>query len=324
MIARYAIPFFLLMVLIVVPLVLALLFRYVLPRKVWRRTVIACTIIIWVLTGYGFVFGFQQLEVHHIEYASPDLPEAFDGYRIVQFSDAHVASMSGMRQWMVQRAIDSINSQHADAIVFTGDMQNIWPDELPPQVSCFRQLKAKDSVFAVLGNHDYAIYQNCDEAEKTENCQKTIKALRQMGFDLLLNEHRIIRRDSDSIVIAGMENWGVVKRMPRKGDVKKTLSQPSPLTTPPSPFIVMLQHDPSCWREKILPECEAQLTLSGHTHGGQVSLFGWSPVAMRYHEWGGMTYEGSRAIYVSTGLGALIPFRLGLPGEIVVITLKKK
>ena len=90
------------------------------------------------------------------------------------------------------------------------------------------------------------------------------------------------------------------------------------------PFILMLQHDPTCWREKILTECTAQLTLSGHTHGGQVSLFGWSPVALSSPEWGGMTYEGSRAIYVSTGLGALIPFRLGLPGEIVVITLKKK
>ena len=327
MIARFAIPFFLLMVLVVVPLVLALLFRYTLPRKVWRRTTIACTIILWVLTGYGFLIGFQQFEVHHIEYASADLPEAFDGYRIVQFSDAHIASMTGMHQWMVQRAIDSINTQHADAIVFTGDMQNIYPDELPSQASYMRQLKAKDGVFAVLGNHDYATYQNCDEAEKTANCEKTVKALRNMGFDLLLNEHRIIRRDSDSIVIAGMENWGVVKRMPRKGDVKKTLAglisqHLSPNTQ--HPFIIMLQHDPSCWREKILPECEAQLTLSGHTHGGQVSLFGWSPVAMRYHEWGGMTYEGSRAIFVSTGLGALIPFRLGLPGEIVVITLRKK
>ena len=323
MIARFAIPFFLLMVLVVVPLVLALLFRYMLPRKLWRKTVLACTIIIWALTGYGFLFGFQQFEVHHIEYASPDLPEAFDGYRIVQFSDAHVASMSGSRQWMVQRAIDSINAQHADAIVFTGDMQNIWPDELPAQVSCFRQLKAKDGVFAVLGNHEYAGYQNCDEAEKQKNCQKTIKSLRDMGFDLLLNEHRIIRRDSDSIIIAGMENWGVAKRMPRKGDVKKTLAglhHPTPNT----PFIIMLQHDPSCWREKILPECKAQLTLSGHTHGGQISLLGWSPVAMSYSEWGGMTYEGSRAIFVSTGLGGLIPFRFGLPGEIVVITLKKK
>ena len=322
MIARFAIPFFLLMVLIVVPLVLALLFRYTLPRKLWRKTVIACTIIIWALTGYGFLFGFQQFEVHHIEFASPDLPEAFDGYRIVQFSDVHVASMSGSRQWMVQRAIDSINAQHADAIVFTGDMQNIWPDELPAQTSCFRQLKAKDGVLAVLGNHDYAGYQNCDEAEKTANCKKTIKALRDMGFDLLLNEHRIVRRDSDSIVIAGMENWGVVKRMPRKGDVKKTLAGIETANSQ-MPFILMLQHDPSCWREKILPECKAQLTLSGHTHGGQISLLGWSPVALRYSEWGGMTYEGSRAIYVSTGLGALIPFRLGLPGEIVVITLRK-
>lgn len=321
MIARFAIPFFLLMVLVVVPLGLALLFRYILPRKVWRRTSIACTIILWALTGYGFLFGFQQFEVRHVEFASADLPEAFDGYRIVQFSDAHVGSMTGSRQWMLQRAIDSINAQHADAIVFTGDMQNIWPDELPRQTSYFRQLKAKDGVFAVLGNHDYAVYQDCDETEKTTNCGKTVKALCDMGFDLLLNEHRIVRRDSDSIVIAGMENWGTKKRMPRKGDVIKTLTG---ITINPSPFIVMLQHDPSCWREKILPECNAQLTLSGHTHGGQISLLGWSPVAMSYSEWGGMTYEGARAIFVSTGLGALIPFRLGLPGEIVVITLKKK
>ena len=324
MIARFAIPFFLLMVLIVVPLVLAIIFKYVLPRKVWRRTVGACTIIIWALTGYGFLFGFQQFTVRHVEFASADLPEAFDGYRIVQFSDAHVASMTGSRQWMVQRAIDSINAQHADAVVFTGDMQNIWPDELPSQASYFRQLKAKDGVFAVLGNHDYDVYQNCDEAEKTENCKKTVKAFRDMGFDLLLNEHRIVRRDSDSIIIAGMENWGTTKRMPRKGDVKKTLSEPSALSLQSSPFILMLQHDPTCWREKIIPECNAQLTLSGHTHGGQISLLGWSPVAIRYPEWGGMTYEGSRAINVSTGLGALIPFRIGLPGEIVVITLKKK
>ena len=280
MIARFAIPFFLLMALVVVPLGLALLFRYTLPRKVWRRTAIACTIIIWALTGYGFLFGFQQFEVRHVEFASADLPEAFDGYRIVQFSDAHVGSMTGSRQWMVQRAVDSMNAQHADAIVFTGDMQNIWPDELTQQSSYFRQLKAKDGVFAVLGNHDYDVYQNCDEEEKTRNCAKTVKALRNMGFDLLLNEHRIVRRDSDSIVIAGMENWGTKKRMPRKGDVIKTLTG---ITISPSPFIVMLQHDPSCWREKILPECNAQLTLSGHTHGGQISLFGWSPVAMSYH-----------------------------------------
>ena len=123
---------------------------------------------------------------------------------------------------------------------------------------------------------------------------------------------------------------GNAKRMPRRGDVQKTLeginTNPSPITHHPSPitqspFILMLQHDPTAWREKILPECNAQLTLSGHTHGGQVSLFGWSPAALSYQDYEGMVYEGSRAMYVSTGLGALIPFRFSLPGEIVVITL---
>jgi len=87
---------------------------------------------------------------------------------------------------------------------------------------------------------------------------------------------------------------------------------------------VMLQHDPTCWREKILPECKAQLTLSGHTHGGQVSLLGLSPASLSYDEWGGTYEQDGRTLIVSTGLGALIPFRLGMPGEIVVITLRKK
>jgi predicted MPP superfamily phosphohydrolase len=86
----------------------------------------------------------------------------------------------------------------------------------------------------------------------------------------------------------------------------------------------MLQHDPNAWRAKILPECNAQLTLSGHTHGGQFSLFGWNPANFTYSECFGMYYEGDRAIYVSSGLGGIIPFRLGQPGEIVVITLRKK
>jgi predicted MPP superfamily phosphohydrolase len=212
-------------------------------------------------------------------------------------------------------------------------MQNITPDELIPSMLYFRQLLAYDGVYAVLGNHDYAVYQNCDDTEKANNCLLTKEVIRKMGFDLLLNEHRIIHRDSDSIVVAGMENWGVADRAPKKGDVAKTLTglnlSSQSLTHLGEvgggfPFVLMLQHDPTCWREKILPECNAQLTLSGHTHGGQLSLFGWSPVALTYDEWQGMTYEGDRALYVSTGAGSLIPFRLNQPREIVVITLRKK
>lgn len=328
MVARFAIPFFLLMGLVVVPLVVVLLCRWLLPRKVWRWGAFAGFLFVWCLVGYGFFVGYEQLEIHHVEFASSDLPPSFDGYRVVHFSDAHVGTMSGSRQWLLQRAVDSINALRADAIVFTGDLQNIVPDEIDALIPILSQLRAKDGVFCVLGNHDYAVYQTGSEAEKTANCQKTIDAERRAGWTVLLNEHRIIRRDTDSIVIAGMENWGKVKRMPRRGDVAQTLAglteQPSDNQHQPSPFIVMLQHDPTCWREHILPECRAQLTLSGHTHGGQFSVLGFSPVVFSYDECGGMYCEDARGLYVSTGLGALIPFRLGLPGEIVEITLKSK
>ena len=316
MIARYAIPFFFFMGLIVAPLVFSLLCRWLAPRRHWRKAAIVCSLLAWGLVFYGYFVGFSTLEVRQFEYASADLPEAFNGYRIVQFSDAHVGSYNGS---MLENAIETINAQGADAIVFTGDLENLHPDELEPQMSVLSQLHAKDGVFSVLGNHDYPTYLDCDEATKAECVRKTKMLERKMGWQLLLNEHQTIRRDSDSIVIAGMENWGTLKRMPRLGDVKKTMAGVSP-----SSFVLMLQHDPTAWRKKILPECHAQLTLSGHTHGGQFSIFGWSPASLTYDVWGGSAYEGDRAIYVSTGLGALIPFRLNMPGEIVVITLKSK
>ena len=317
MIARFAIPFFITVGFIVLPLLLFLLCRKLLPNKRYGTVIgIMLAALEIALVAYGMTGGFQPLEVHHIEYASADLPEAFDGYRIVQFSDAHVGSYNGS---MLENAIETINAQGADAIVFTGDLENLHPDELEPQMSVLSQLHAKDGVFSVLGNHDYPTYLDCDEATKAECVRKTKMLERKMGWQLLLNEHQTIRRDSDSIVIAGMENWGTLKRMPKLGDVKKTMAGVSP-----SSFVLMLQHDPTAWRKKILPECHAQLTLSGHTHGGQFSIFGWSPASLTYDVWGGSAYEGDRAIYVSTGLGALIPFRLNMPGEIVVITLKSK
>jgi hypothetical protein len=319
MIARYAIPFFFLMGLVVVPLVVALICRWLLPRKYYLKVISVLTLLIWGLVGYGYFVGFEQLEIREIEYACSDLPEAFDGYRIVHFSDAHIGTYTGSRQWLLQRAVDTINALRPDIVLFTGDLQNVYPDELDVQVPILSQLKAHDGVMSVLGNHDYAVYQDCDESQKQRNNKHTIQSERKMGWTLLLNENRIIRRDSDSIVVAGMENWGKMKRMPRRGDVKKSLTGISD-----SAFVVMMQHDPTCWREKILPECKAQLTLSGHTHGGQVSLLGLSPASLSYDEWGGVYEQDGRTLIVSTGLGALIPFRLGMPGEIVVITLRKK
>ena len=174
MIARFAIPFFITVGFIVLPLLLFLLCRKLLPNKRYGTVVgIMLAALEIALVAYGMTGGFQPLEVHHIEYASADLPEAFDGYRIVQFSDVHVGTMTGSRQPMVQELIDSINAQTPDLIVFTGDMQNILPEEMIPPMLYFRQLLAHDGVYAVLGNHDYAVY----SARWASTCCSTSTAL---------------------------------------------------------------------------------------------------------------------------------------------------
>lgn len=276
-------------------------------------------LLIWYVLFWGSFVGFDKLTVRHVVYSSRHVPAAFDGYRIVQFSDAHVGTYGLSRAHLLSRAVDSINAQHADMIVFTGDLQNMQPREIAPHEAVLASLRARDGVFSVLGNHDYAKYIDADEVTKAANCRAMVDLQRRMGWILLNNGHDIIRRGTDSIVIAGMENDGDGKKFPQKGDVDKTLHGVSD-----SAFVVMLEHDPSAWRRKILPQSNARLTLSGHTHAMQFELFGWSPASLVYREWGGMFFEGDRAINVSTGLGGFIPFRFGVPGEIVVITLRSE
>ena len=273
--------------------------------------------ILWYILIYGSFIGFQKMEINRQTFTSADIPKAFNGYRIVQFSDAHVGSYIGSRKWILQRAVDSINALHPDLIVFTGDLQNTKPEELYQQLDILSQLKAKDGVYSVLGNHDYAKYVDCSEAEKEANCRETISLEKQLGWKLLMNEHRYIERGKSQIVIAGMENDGDGKHFPQKGDIKKALKGVGDRD-----FILMLEHDPSSWRRKILPDGRAQLTLSGHTHKMQFALFGWCPLSVTGKEVNGWYTEDSQSLFVSAGLGGLIPFRFGAPGEIVVITLK--
>ena len=220
---------------------------------------------------------------------------------------------------MLKVVADSINSQKADMIAFTGDLQNMRPSELYQHEKTLASLKAKDGVFSVLGNHDYAYYVKATEAERRHNCQEMKDVQRRMGWKLLLNDNCVIRRGNDSIVVAGMEFEGESPRVPSFGNLKKTLHG----VNQKGAFILMLQHDPTSWRTDILPHSTSQLTLSGHTHAGQMKFFGWSPASLKYEEWGGFYTEGRRAINVSCGVGGFVPFRLGCPGEIVVIELKK-
>ena len=295
--------------------------RKMLHRKANYGNLVGVVMVVlnWYVLFYGAFVGFKQITVREVTYESAELPEAFDGYRIVQFSDAHIGTYIGGREYMLQQVVDTINAQNADMVVFAGDLQNRQPQEIQPFVGVLSGIKAKDGVFSVIGNHDYADYIEASALIKAANEMETRRLEKLMGWQLLVNEHKVIRRESDSIVIAGLDNDGDGKKFPQRGDVGKALKGVSD-----SAFVVIAEHDPTCWRRKILPRSKAQLTLSGHTHAMQFMIGNWSPASFVYKEWGGLFYEGNRAINVSTGVGGFIPFRFGVPGEIVVIELRTK
>lgn len=266
---------------------------------------------------YGFIVGFGKFEVKHLDLYFDDLPEAFDGYRIVHFSDAHVGSFQYDKKSILQRDIDSINAQKADMVVFTGDIQNMQPDELLPVMPLLSKVKAKDGVYSVLGNHDYSIYIDATEDVKKANIKATVDRELQMGWTVLRNDNRVIRRNADSLVIAGEENGGR-KPSPKLADLEKSLHGVGK-----GAFIVMLQHDPNVWQEKIVPDGRVQLTLSGHTHAGQVSVFGLRFTQLTAHNDYGLYNQGLQQLYVTSGLGGVVAMRFGATAEIAVITLHK-
>lgn len=295
-----------------------LLQRWISPNLGLRTGIVMAVVEMFIVLWGSFV-GVNQLEVKQVEMSFSDLPESFDGYRIVQFSDLHVGSLQGYRQNIIERMVDSINAQKADLAVFTGDLQNKQPAEITPFVSILKRIQAKDGVYSVMGNHDYTRYMQLDDDQQMMMMASRVHMDQMMGWKLLRNSRDFIHRGQQRLVVAGMDNDGDSIRFPQLGDVGMTLKGVSYRD-----FIIMLEHDPGSWRRNILKNCHAQLTLSGHTHGGQFSLLGWTPVSFVYTEPAGHYTVADRHIYVSKGVGGLVPFRFGAIGEIVVITLRRK
>lgn len=273
---------------------------------------------------YGYIWGVAEIKVRHVDIAFADLPEAFDGYKIVQTSDLHLGTFRGWRHQILCNEMDSVRAQHADLVVFTGDLQNMLPEEVDPEVSVLRQpMRGKDGTIAILGNHDYGQYAHATPAQAQQMRRHLLHTMQKnLGWMVLLNQYTTITKQrngqTDSIIICGEENDGKPP-FPQVANLPQTTHG-----LHPSQFVIMLQHDPWAWRKHILPSSTAQLTLSGHTHGGQMQIMGLRPTMINNREDWGLYEEQGRYLYVTAGLGGVVPFRLNMPNEITVITLHKK
>jgi predicted MPP superfamily phosphohydrolase len=271
----------------------------------------------------GMYKGKYNFKVLKYEMAFDDLPEAFHNYQITQISDIHSGSFDNRKK--LEYAVNLVNEQGSDAILFTGDLVNNKTEEMVPWKSLFATLKAKDGVFSVLGNHDYGDYVDWDTPEeKAQNLEDLKQMQLELGFDLLLNESRFLKKGNDRIALIGVENWGK-GGFKKAGDLKKAVAN-----IDKDDFKILMSHDPSHWEAVVIPDdYHYHLTLSGHTHGMQFGIeipgwFKWSPVKWRYKQWAGIYEEMGQYINVNRGFGFLgYPGRVGIWPEITVITLKK-
>lgn len=272
---------------------------------------------------YGIYRGKYNFKVLNYTLHFEDLPDAFDGYKLTQISDVHSGSFDNIDK--VEYAIDLINEQQSDVILFTGDMVNNKATEMEPYVGIFKKLKAKDGLYSVLGNHDYGDYVKWDsEEDKKQNLEDLKTLQKDIGFDLLLNENRFIEKGGQRIALVGVENWGK-GGFKKAGDLKKAAS-----LIDKDDFKILMSHDPSHWDAEVINDAyHYHLTLSGHTHGMQFGIeipgwFKWSPVKWRYKHWAGIYEDLGQYINVNRGFGYLaFPGRVGIWPEITVIELKK-
>jgi predicted MPP superfamily phosphohydrolase len=272
---------------------------------------------------YGMTVGKYNFKVIKQTLFFPDLPESFDGFQITQISDIHSGSFDNRDK--INYAIDLINAQSSDVLLFTGDIVNTHATEMHPWIETFKKIKNHEyGKFSVLGNHDYGEYIDWPSQEAKDKNFESIKDLhRQIDFKLLLNENTKIKKGTAEITLVGVENWGV--KFKKAGDLNKASEN-----VEKEDFKILMSHDPSHWDAEIKDHPKHfHLTLSGHTHGLQFGIeipgfFKWSPIEYVYKQWAGLYENFGRFIYVNRGLGFhAYPGRVGIMPEITVIQLKK-
>lgn len=296
-------------------------FRFTVHYAPYAWASAGLVVLVWALLAYGFFVGRWKVQQVEWTYRNADIPASFDGMRIVHISDLHLSTFQDNPR-KLERLVELINAAHPDLICFTGDLVSLQLEELTPHINTLRQLKATYGVCSVLGNHDFFLYspQYRTDREKVAAVDSFAQLQRtQLGWHLLRNESFAIARGTDTLTIVGVDNSNCSNqgfRTIHRGDLPRALQGTSG-------FRILLSHDPSHWSAEVVPTTDIPLTLSGHTHGAQIRLFGWTPASWVFSETCGRYDRGRQTLYVNIGLGCTAPVRFGANPEVTVITLQR-
>lgn len=274
-----------------------------------------------LIMGYGNVVTRDEIELVKTEIKVKHLPDSFNGYKIAVFADLHIGNWHN-RYEIMENIARMINNENPDIIIFAGDMVNNFAEELQGWSPYFLPLKSKDGKFAVLGNHDYGDYSNWKNDEvKEKNLDGIKKGIGELGFKLLLNENCDLIKGNDTITLVGVENFSDKTPKNNYCDLKKALKN-----TRSDRSKILITHDPKHWDAEVVGKNDIFLTISGHTHGGQIGIINkcirFSPVMFEFKQWEGLYQKGNQYIYVNRGAGFVgLPMRIGVKPEVTIITL---
>lgn len=264
----------------------------------------------WARVGYARHVEPTWLSVNRFSLPVRGLPKQFHGLKVAHLTDFHYGTH--LPQDYIEDAIARTQGETPDLIALTGDFIDRGPGHVKEAARLFRHLKAPHGVFAVLGNHDFAVHTARGKRRHGELDREVADALGTEGVDVLRNRAVRLDRGGEELVVAGIDDlWSGT------ADPVAALADQEPET----PRIV-LAHNPQS--VELFGEHRADVTLSGHTHGGQINLPGLGRILLgkKAKRWAAGLYpHGGGHVYVNTGVGFGWRFRFGVRPELAVITL---
>jgi predicted MPP superfamily phosphohydrolase len=279
------------------------------PPSLTRRQVLSAAVVALppLATAAAQARALSQLDsfrVRPLRVVLPALPPALDGLTIAHLSDIHVGRFTSRR--LLNEVVERTNALRPDLVLMTGDLIDFALADLAAGLDVLKRVEPRVGLFVCEGNHD--LFEDREEFERR---------VRAAGLRLLLNESATLRVRGETVQILGLR-WG----QPGGGHGALLAAQMEQLLLlrRPGAFTILLAHHPHAFDRAV--EAGIPLTLSGHTHGGQLMLsanLGAGPLLFKY--WSGLYRQGSSALVVSNGIGNWFPLRINAPAEILHLTL---
>jgi predicted MPP superfamily phosphohydrolase len=280
-------------------------------------------LVIFSTIAVSALWGRFNFKTEYIIINIKGLNKDLDGLKIVQLSDMHLTSFYRHKK-QLQRVITEVNQLNPDLLINTGDFISYGWREFERYDTILSKAKSRYGNFAILGNHDVGTYDPYfTEADKNNNILIMDSLIRTSGYQVLNDEFKIVNIGKARVALIGVVTGGRHPHMVH-GNLDKAMAGLDSVD-----LKILLSHDPNHWAEAVTGKTDIDITLSGHTHGMQMGIitkkFRWSPAKYFYPHWNGLYTSGRQYQYVNRGLGVLaIPFRIWMPPEITVITVKKE